>query len=164
MRTTTAFALTLLAFAGQASADAFYPATRIQCDPKAGTLKLVNAGAYNEAGIRKSDAKRGIYTPNRGEPNGTEVRCDTPKSKFVLRLQPVLDRHATGDTFRVSVTRNGKEVLEGTLMDDDRSALQSSSFVVSITIAAAGEAKVERSCQAQVPMALKCGAGSPAKR
>jgi len=164
MRTTTAFALTLLAFAGQASADAFYPAMRVQCDPKAGTLKLVNAGAYNEAGIRKPDAKRGIYTPGRGESKGTEVRCDTPKAKFLVRLQPVLDRHDTGDTLRVSVTRNGKAVLGETLMDEDRSALQSSSFVVSISIAAAGEAKVERSCQAQIPMALKCGAGSPAKR
>ena len=161
---TTAFALTLLAFAGHASADAFYPALRVQCDPKAGTLKLVNAGAYNEAGIRKSDAKRGIYTPSRGETKGTEVRCDMPKAKFVIRLQPVLDRHATGDTWRVSVTRGGKPLLEETLMDDDRSALQSSSFVVSIAIAATGEPKIERSCQAQVPMALKCGAGSPAKR
>ena len=164
MRTPAALALALLAFAGPASADAFYPAMRVQCDPKAGTLRLVNAGAYNEAGIRKSDAKRGIYTPGRGESRDTEVRCDTPKAKFVVRLHPVLDRHDTGDTLRVSVTRNGKPVLEQTLMDEDRSALQSSSFVVSITIAAAGEAKVERSCQAQVPMALKCGAGSPAKR
>ena len=162
MRAAVAALIAVLALAGVAWADAFYPALRVQCDTKAGTLKLTNAGAYNEAGIRKTDAKRGVYVPSRESPN-TEIRCDSPKTKFVVSMKPVLDRNDKGDSARITVTRNGKTVLEETLLDDDRTALHSSSFVKTVSIGATGDAKVEHSCQAQVPLAITCRAGSPAK-
>jgi hypothetical protein len=155
-------AIALFAFAGAAWADAFYPAIRVQCDAKAGTLRLINAGAYNEQGIRKSDAKRGLYVPSREAPS-TEIRCDSAKTRFLVSMKPVLDRHDKGDTARISVSRNGQKVLDDMLLDDDRAVLQSSSFVKTVSIAATGEAKIEHSCQAQVPLAITCRAGSPAK-
>jgi len=146
----------LLLIAGNALADGFYPAVRVQCDAKAAVLKLVNAGAYNEAGLRKSDVRRGLYVPSHADP-GTQIRCDTPSAKFVVTFTPVYGRAEHGDTVRVSITRDGKTVLEEAMMDDDRAGLKPSSFIVSVTVGRTGEPKVERN---RAPVRR---GGSPAK-
>jgi hypothetical protein len=154
---TAALALVLVLFlAGNAAADGFYPAVRVQCDAKAAVLKLVNAGAYNEAGLRKSDARRGIYVPTPADP-GTQIRCDTPPAKFVVTFTPVFGRAEHGDTVRLSISRDGKTVLEETMMDDDRAGLKPDSFIVSVTVGRAGEPKIERN---RAPVRR---GGSPAK-
>ena len=156
-----------------ALADWFYAAAKIACDSKTDTLIIVNASAYNEAGIQKADERRGIYIPERnwpkanGVPRPKEHRCKTPSAEFIVRLSPVFARLETGDTLEVAVVRNGHIVLEYTSLDSDPDGLDPSSYVTSITVPASGEPVIHRSCQAKVHLGIKCrgeGPNSPIER
>ena len=113
-------------------ADWFYPAVKIACDYKADTLVIENASAYNEAGIRKSDERNGIYVPDRNWPNGKIHRCKTRSADFRVRLWPRFAKLSAGDTFEVLVTRNGEVILQNTALDDDAWGLRPGSYITSI--------------------------------
>src|SRR5882762_3903129 len=94
-------------------ADWFYAAAKIACDPNTDRLMIVNASAYNEAGIRKADERRGLYIPQRSwsKKNGAlvqkEYRCKTRSAEFLVLISPVFSNVEAGDTLRVAVIRNG---------------------------------------------------------
>ena len=139
-------------FAPEALADWFYPALKIRCDQASDELTILNASAYNEAGIRKPDERRGIYVPQRNRPDEKERRCKTKSTDFLVKIKPSFGNSEVDDTFEVAVIRNGKDVLKYTSMNSDSSGLEPNSYVISIVVPAAGEPIIQRSCQAKVHM------------
>ncbi len=153
-----------------AFADWFYAAVKITCDPSRDRFMIINASAYNEAGIRKPDERQGVYIPQRNWPRDKGVlavkehRCKTQSAEFQVLISPVFANTEAGDTLAVAVMRNGISVLKFTSLDDDPAGLRPDSYVTSITVPAAGEPIVARSCQAKVHMGhlgIKCSGEGP---